>query len=255
MKARSSKDPENLFESEEPLYLVFDETQILYPRTKSHMEELNYCKTTDIPDRLRALETFWKYIKDAPSANTRILCFASYGRVSPSTTVLSTPFDFDTRFSFPNFTDTDLDELFADFSIRTQNYHLRNLFPDIARQKIIELTEGHVGYVSAILHYLNTEPSIRDEVSLLQCLESYGCSDFALHQRITPDWSRLTTEQRNELVRIWYLSEVPFDGSNPCHEFFIRRGWLAYTDGSHEAIKLPCPLSKQLFLSKLHLPN
>lgn len=255
MQARSSEQPEKIFESEEPLYLLFDETQVLYPTTEKQMEQLKCCENADIPNRLYALNKFWQYVKDAPRAQTRILCFASYGRVSPSDTLLSTPFNFERRLSFSNFTDSDLDELFADFSCRTQNAQLRKPFPNAAREKIVDLTNGHVGYVSAILHYLNTEPSIHDELSMLRGLESYGYSDFALCQRITPNWFSLTLEQREELVRIWCLSAVPFDEHNPSHEFFIRKGWLAYADGNREVIALPCPLSKQLFLSKLHIPN
>jgi len=162
------KDMENLTDN---FFFIIDEFQKTYPSDsetvkKAYLDDVNPSATARDHVEFHSL---FKTLKQ--NVKLRFICFSSYGnpqRVQGS--LFSPPYNFEeVKTDHQHFSMVEYEDLCHDFINRTriQFIHRQN-FPESLKQEIWNMTNGHVGYTSAILHHANMDSgALLNEVSFI----------------------------------------------------------------------------------------
>jgi len=232
--------------------IIIDELQILYPNTAEKFEAVYKPKELLAPQKygVAQIQSFWALLKRMPQMKISVICFAGFGSYK-SGSLIGTPdenFDIKTP-EFMYFLPSELDELYLDFTQRSQwkiTSEWDNKFPEDLRYNIQYLTNGHVGYVSFILHTINEYcHRLKNVKQAIEFLYSSTMLQRIQSTRPTPDWKDLNDTQK-ELLKLLWMNEILDVEKNPEADTLVRRGWVSWD--KQGKIVLPCRLSKQIMV-------
>jgi len=116
------------------------------------------------------------------------------------------------------------------------------------------MTHGHVGYTSAILHFMNIYcQRYEDEESILYFLCSPNLLLQLTGQPLIIDPTGLGESCKLALHNIWELGTVFLEGSKYKDDLIllVRSGWIFFDD-DRRSVSIFCPISKQLILIGLY---
>jgi hypothetical protein len=245
------------------VYILIDEYQMTYASSTENVRTLltSLGRPTDKLEQVVAShQHFHSTIKqmrgrNETDLNIKLLCFSSYCSNKIGSLLSSPSEEFGVKLSkFGKFSPWEIDELFEDFISRTRISFIRTSksFPASIKELIVKLTDGHIGYLSAILHEINSVPLIcTDEKSLARYIHSQALYRVLCGKRPPVDISTLTKEKQEAMKVLWRKGTDSLDSSQ-FYDEFIRRGFIAIDDNN--VVKLFCPLAKQLMLMDLCLP-
>jgi len=121
-------------------------------------------------------------------------------------------------------------------------------FPEDLKIHIYELTKGHVGYTSCILHTLQIYgKDITQQSEAISFLRSTVMYKELESQRPVPNYHALTLEQKEALKTVWKSGDHVHFRDHSEYMNLARKGWFV-CDNQSQTVSLPCPLSKQLIL-------
>jgi len=231
------------------LVILIDEFQMIYPDTNI---QSTYPGISDPQLVIQDVNKFISMFKSIQQQRQiGCICFAGYGE-NKKGHLLSTPVSIPKiEQNFARFTREEINELYQDFTNRTQVYYInKNGLSVTVRKHIEQLTNAHVGFMSCILHTFNfNHNQIKDEESLLTFLYSYPLAQVVQAQRILPEWDSLSEEYKEVLKDLWVKGDAgaPFH-SHALYSIFVKKGWIYYDEGN---VKLFCPIIKQLWLNNI----
>jgi len=245
------------------IFFLLDEFQITYFTSKEELllvyPTISENDAYKISLDLRDFHNMFKIIK---VNNIRIRCFSAYGdpTIKPGT-LLSTPYTFEEKISdHSKFDLEEYNELCDDFVKRTKIHFIKTggNFPKEIVDYIWKMTDGHVGYTSAILWNADQNAiKIQDSKTFMSHLRSDALLEVLKSQRSAPDFFNFGKVSESELKdfqealkQIWSHGTLPLAYNNK-FEQLARWGWISF-DSKTQSVSLHCPLSKQLLLMSMY---
>jgi len=189
--------------------------------------------------------------------NLVILGFASYSTYKVNSFIV-TPYAFPNRsYNHVYLNSEETVELYKDFVERTVINFIRNKgnFPKPIQDVILKITKGHVGFISAIIHFINMRcQKCTNTDEILLYVASPDLMLLLMSQRDWPSFDEVKDE-KTALHTLWNNGpkELPLTAENKePYMSLVRKGWLALSNDA-SSVSFICPLSQQIILNKLHL--
>ena len=246
---------ETIFKPKERTYLLIDEYQKLYPLTAQSIQECYSISTERVATAAANHIQWMENLKEASqNEHFRCLCFSGYCCYKRAT-IASTPPSITTKTTkYAKFTDQEMGELFSDFTLRTQISCIRqnSQIPPAFQLAVQELSGNHVGYTSAIIHFVNDNAHcVKTEEDLLTLLKSPRLYQFLLPLRPTSTYSGLDDPEK-ELLKLFLINtSVPQEDK---WLSLLCRGWVSILNPTepNSPLCLPSSLSRQLLLMSVY---
>eukprot|EP01120_Amphizonella_sp_Union-15-10_P005637 TRINITY_DN1693_c0_g1_i5.p1 TRINITY_DN1693_c0_g1~~TRINITY_DN1693_c0_g1_i5.p1 ORF type:complete len:660 (+),score=89.00 TRINITY_DN1693_c0_g1_i5:234-1982(+) len=226
--------------------ILLDEFQVLFALNEKEVESTKDAQI--IQNIVSENQYFMKLMKYWTWDDfTYVIGFAGYGSGRHRQSKAPTPHAITCKTSkYAKFTDEELESIYSDFLQRSQ-FNWMTTFPQSLKDTLKTNVDGHVGYISCILHSLaDNHLRIPDETSLVQFFYSNEMYLRLFVQRPTPKWSHLSSTERNALKHLLLVEEDALN-SNQAYYSLCRSGWCCWDD-QRETVKFPCRLLKQLVL-------
>jgi len=251
----------HLLASQEEQWFLIDEAQKLYPITKEALQGSYPALAESTPAaelaRFRAMaqhEIFWSEIKKALKRH-HFIFFSSYGAKKIGAETPTPPSIGSNReTSLAYFQEEEARELLEDFCTRSKLHWIQQSKEgqDFLFDYLNTRTRLHVGFVALILSIINRDSKHLPNLEALQkTLYSNAFFNELSYARGVPAPEDLKPAERN-LLKNFLFQETISEENETLISTLLKKGVLIQERDTENAwhTKVPCPLSKELFLQR-----